>query len=198
MTLLGMLTGALVLVGAGCARRPPRSRWHPEGRPPPRAAPPRRRRSGPHPASTLPEVVDLLAVAASAGLPVSAAVAAVTPWAPEPWRAGLTAAMEAGAAGWLLHDALGHLDAVGAGTAAPLVAVLRAGLADGDGVVDGLARLATDARDLRRRRAEEQARAMPVRLLLPLVGCSLPAFVVLTIVPILAGALQGLRLPDPP
>jgi tight adherence protein C len=158
----------------------------------------RHHRAAPRPAATLPELVDLLAVAAGAGLPVGAAMAAVAPWAPAPWRAALVACNDARADGWLLHDALGHVEAVEPATAGPLVAALRAGLADGDGLPYALARLATDARDLRRRSAEERARALPVRLLLPLVGCSLPAFVVLTIVPILAGALRGLRLPAPP
>ena len=79
--------------------------------------------------------------------------------------------------------------------AAPLIGVLRAGLVDGDRLGELLTRLATDSRDLRRRRAQEQARRIPVRLLLPLVACSLPAFAVLTIVPILAGALHDLRWP---
>jgi pilus assembly protein TadC len=74
------------------------------------------------------------------------------------------------------------------------VGVLRSALVDGERLAPGLAGLAADARDLRRRRAEEAAARLPVRLLLPLVCCSLPAVAVLTIVPILAGALRGLRL----
>ena len=61
-------------------------------------------------------------------------------------------------------------------------------------LVAGLDRLAADARDLRRRRAVEAARRVPVRLLLPLVACSLPAFALLTIVPIVVGALEALDL----
>jgi tight adherence protein C len=79
-----------------------------------------------------------------------------------------------------------------------LVAVLRSGLVDGDRLAADLLRVAVDGRDLRRRRAEEQARRIPVRLLLPLVSCSLPAFAVLSIVPIVAGTLDGLRFPTVP
>jgi len=155
-----------------------------------------RRRAVPaDPVTSLPEVVDLLAVAVAAGLPVAAAVTAVAPRAPEPWGSALRSCCDAAHGGMLLSEALRGLPAAAGDVAHPLVGVLRSGLADGDGVGAGLRRLAADARDLRRRRAEEQARRIPVRLLLPLVACSLPAFAVLTIVPILAGALRGLRLP---
>jgi Flp pilus assembly protein TadB len=194
VTGLGVLAGALVLVGAAAAARPRTLRRLAPDSP---ASRPRRRTATGDPLSTLPDVIDLLALAADAGLPVAGAVAAAATWSPQPWRAALEGCVAACAGGSLLHDALGRLDDVDAG-AGPLVAVLRAGLADGDGLVAGLRRLATDARDARHRRAEERARALPVRLLLPLVGCSLPAFVVLTIVPILAGALRGLRLPAAP
>ena len=93
-------------------------------------------------------------------------------------------------------DALDHLVGRHGDLARPLVGVLRAALDDGDALGPGLGRLCVDARDLRRRHAEEAARRLPVRLLLPLVTCSLPAFAVLTVVPILAGALTGLRLPS--
>jgi tight adherence protein C len=54
--------------------------------------------------------------------------------------------------------------------------------------------LATDVRADRRRRAEEAARRVPVKLLFPLVLCVLPAFALLTVAPLLAGALGSLRL----
>ena len=42
--------------------------------------------------------------------------------------------------------------------------------------------------------AEEAARRIPVKLLFPLVGCTLPAFALLTVAPLVAGALRSLRL----
>ena len=58
----------------------------------------------------------------------------------------------------------------------------------------GLERLADEVRRDRRRRAEEAARRIPVKLLFPLVGCVLPAFALLTVAPLVAGALGSLRL----
>lgn len=56
-----------------------------------------------------------------------------------------------------------------------------------------LDRLAAEARAERRRRADIEARALPVRLSFPLVVCTLPAFVLLAIVPAVLGALATLR-----
>lgn len=59
-----------------------------------------------------------------------------------------------------------------------------------------LARLADDARSARRRRAEAAARRAPVRSLAPLLLLTLPAFVLLTVAPLLASGLRSLHL-DP-
>lgn len=150
------------------------------------------------PTATYPDVVDLLAVAAASGLPAAAAVAAVAGRVPAPWPDAFGACLARAEAGELFTDALDAVVARTGDVARPLVAVLRAGLADGNRLTADLLRTAVDGRDLRRRRAEEQARRIPVRLLLPLVTCSLPAFAVLSIVPIVAGTLDGLRFPTVP
>lgn len=56
-----------------------------------------------------------------------------------------------------------------------------------------LDRLAADARAERRRRAETDARALPVKLSFPLVVCTLPSFVLLAILPAVLGAIAALR-----
>jgi tight adherence protein C len=56
-----------------------------------------------------------------------------------------------------------------------------------------LDRLATEARAERRRRAEADARSLPVKLSFPLVVCTLPSFVLLAIVPAMLGAISTLR-----
>ena len=43
------------------------------------------------------------------------------------------------------------------------------------------------------RRAASSARRVPVTLLFPLVFCTLPAFALLTVAPLLAGGLRSLR-----
>jgi hypothetical protein len=58
--------------------------------------------------------------------------------------------------------------------------------------VPGLERLGLELRLDRRRAAEQQARRVPVRLLGPLVMCTLPAFALLTIVPLLVASLRAL------
>ena len=56
-----------------------------------------------------------------------------------------------------------------------------------------LDRLAAEARAERRRRAEVEARSLPVKLSFPLVVCTLPSFVLLAIVPAVLGAISTLR-----
>lgn len=70
-----------------------------------------------------------------------------------------------------------------------IAAADRYGLALGP-VLD---RLAAEARAERRRRAETEARSLPVRLSFPLVMCTLPSFVLLAIVPAVLGAVATLR-----
>lgn len=57
-----------------------------------------------------------------------------------------------------------------------------------------LDRVAVEARLARRRQAEQAAQRLPVTLLFPLVLTVLPAFVLLVVVPLLAGSLASLEL----
>src|SRR5205823_11853388 len=78
--------------------------------------------------------------------------------------------------------------------ARPLVRVLAGAERYGTPLLPALERLVVDARLDRRRRAEEAARRVPVKLLFPLVLCVLPAFALLTVAPLVAGAVRSLRL----
>ena len=75
---------------------------------------------------------------------------------------------------------------------APVVAVFAGSGELGAPIADGLSRLAVAVRADVRRRAETHARAVPVRLLFPLVLLVLPAFGLLTVVPALLGSFSRL------
>lgn len=141
----------------------------------------------------LPEAIDLLRLAASSGLNVHLAVAAVGERLRGPVGLGLAEAVQRAHSGMRLADALEPLpDRVGE-PVRPLARVLIDGDRYGTELEPALEQLAADSRLLRRRRAEEQARRLPLRLLLPLVSCILPAFILLTLAPVLAETLTVLR-----
>jgi tight adherence protein C len=72
----------------------------------------------------------------------------------------------------------------------PLTETLRASARLGSPAAPALARLAADVRADLRRRAEARARTVPVRLCFPLVACVLPAFALLTVVPVVLDGLH--------
>ncbi len=54
-----------------------------------------------------------------------------------------------------------------------------------------LDRLSSEAHAQRHRRAESEARELPVRLIFPIACCVFPSFILLTIAPMMVGALAG-------
>jgi pilus assembly protein TadC len=141
----------------------------------------------------LPDVVDLFRVAAGGGLTVHLSIEAVARVVDGPTRAALDEVRRRVSLGERLVDALAGVAELGE-PARPLVAALVSAERDGASLAGPLARAADHARDIRRRHAEEVARRVPIRLLFPLVGCVLPAFALLTVVPLLAGIVQNLPL----
>ena len=140
----------------------------------------------------LPLAVELLAVAAHAGLTVAGALAAVAPHVDGALGWSLGHAADAAGRGQRLAAALAELaDDLGA-PVRPLAAVLTAAARDGDPLAPALDRLAESLRRARRHRAEVAARRLSVQLLPPLVLCVLPAFALLTVVPLLLGSLHAL------
>lgn len=139
----------------------------------------------------LPDLVDLLGVAVEAGLTPVLAVRALAPR----WAGLLGVALREAVArvdlGSSWTDALGALEAVGHGRLLPLVRALRAADRDGTALAPALGRVGLEARAQRRRLAEERAKRVPVRLLFPLVLCTLPAFALLTVVPLLVGSVPS-------
>lgn len=143
-------------------------------------------------ADQLPDVVDLLALTTAAGLPVAASLCAI-------------GSRPGGPLGEALGRAAGHIQR-GGSTGSALSLVLATAGTTTRGLVDALAahdrygtplgpslqRVAIESRAHRRHQAEEAARRLPVTLLFPLVLTVLPAFALLTIVPLLAGSFGSL------
>ena len=142
----------------------------------------------------VPDVVDLLVLAVGAGLTVRLAVAAVARRSPGPLGAELARAGHDADLGRRLADALDDIPERAGEATRPLVAALIASERYGAPLGPSLERLAHEVRADRRRRAEEAARKVPVKLLFPLVSCTLPAFGLLTVAPLIASAVRSLRL----
>jgi Flp pilus assembly protein TadB len=140
------------------------------------------------------DVIDLFVLALGAGLNLRLALIAVARRAPSTWADALAEVVDHVERGRRVADALDSLPVALGEPARPLVRVLAGAERYGTPLLPALDRLALDARLDRRRRAEEAARRVPVKLLFPLVLCVLPAFGLLTVAPLLAGALDALRL----
>jgi len=141
----------------------------------------------------IPDVVDLLALTTVAGLPAGAAIVAIGDRPGGPLGEAMARAAGRLGRGASTADALDALRAVGP-AARPLLDALLQHDRYGTPLLPALERVAIEARARRRRRAEEAARRLPVVLLFPLVLTTLPAFVLLTVVPLLAGSLGSLSL----
>lgn len=143
-------------------------------------------------AQALPDTVDLLRLCTGAGLSLSLAHPLVAERAPQPLGAALAGAEAATQRGSGRADALrAHLAPLNEGAAA-LAHVLADHLRYGAPLEPSLERLGLELRLERRRQAEVAARRVPVRLLAPLVSCTLPAFALLTVVPLLAASFEAL------
>lgn len=142
--------------------------------------------------AALPDLIDLLALAIGAGHTIPSALPVVTRWAPPALRDDLEAATAAFGRGAPIADVLDRLQDAWGIPARPLVRALRDHVRHGLPLLPTLERVGGDARDVRRRAAETRARRLPVLLLFPLVFCTLPAFGLLTVAPIVAGTLRSL------
>ncbi len=141
-------------------------------------------------ARSLPQVVDLLAVTLAAGASPSSALSAVAAAVEGPIADELRAAehsLELGrdpARVWREVSRRPGLAALGR-------AMTRA-VETGSSVSDALHRLAEDLHASARLEAESRARAVGVRAAIPLGLCLLPAFVLLGVVPLVAGSVSAL------
>ena len=133
---------------------------------------------------------DLLAVALGAGLTPYLALGLAGRAAPESVATRLASVMARAEAGQRLADAL-DAEALATPALAPLLTLLASSERFGAPIEAPLSRLAVTSRGRARRRALARARTVPVRLLFPLVFLVLPAFLILTVIPVVLAALSS-------
>jgi Flp pilus assembly protein TadB len=130
------------------------------------------------------DLVDLVGVAVTTGLPVVAAVEEVACVAPPRAAAALRPVTARLAAGWRLEEAFADTPLASLGQ------VLAAGVQWGAPVAPPLRRLADDLRADRRAAAELAAERLQLALVFPTTLLTLPAFVLGVVPPLLWATLQ--------
>jgi tight adherence protein C len=141
----------------------------------------------------LPDTIDQLLVLVRSGITPRHAVPTLASLGPPSWRIPWGSVEEALERGERFVDALDRLVDTAGPPARTIVDTLVSAELYGRPLAPTLDRLAADGQAARRRSAEASARRLPVRLSFPLVCCTLPAFLLLTIAPLIAGALSSLH-----
>ena len=141
----------------------------------------------------IPVLLDLLAVATSAGLPPPLAFRRAVDAATGPLADELRSVINASDLGGRWRD---ELNRVGERLDLPDLRRLLGSLARTDAVGSSLSEevghLASDVREVRRAAAAHRARTAPVKMLFPLVFLVLPAFLLLTVVPVLLTTVRSI------
>jgi tight adherence protein C len=141
----------------------------------------------------IPVLLDLLAVATSAGLPPQLAFRRAVEAATGPLADELRSVLDASDLGGRWRA---ELIVVGDRLALPDLQRLLGALARTDSLGSSLAEeiehLASDVREVRRAAAAQRARTAPVKMLFPLVFLVLPAFLLLTVVPVLLTTVRSI------
>ncbi|MCJ7832538.1 MAG: type II secretion system F family protein [Actinobacteria bacterium] len=141
----------------------------------------------------VPDLLDLLAAGASAGLSPQAALERSCEALRGPLAAELRTSLEAVGMGRRWRDELDSLaERLESRDLRRTVAVLERSESLGTSLKDSLVRLASDVRASRAAVAAEKARKAPIKMLFPLVFLVLPAFLLLTVVPVLLSTIRSL------
>ena len=142
----------------------------------------------------IPQLLDLLAAGSAAGLSAVAGLQRSASVLRGPLRTELGASLDAVNLGARWRD---ELAAVTQRLALPdlrrAVAVMTRTETLGTSLTEATRELAADVRRSRRAAVAERARAAPVKMLFPLVFLVLPAFLLLTVVPVLLTTVQSIR-----
>jgi len=142
----------------------------------------------------LPLFLDLLAAASSAGLAAPAAIKRASAGLRGPLSdelASATASVEVG--GRWREELRAIADRLQLGDLSLAVTAIARTESLGSSLAESMHELAEDVREARRSRAAERARKAPVKMLFPLVFMILPAFLLLTVVPVLIATLRSLK-----
>ena len=141
----------------------------------------------------VPQLLDLLAAGSTAGLSAEASFRQAVECLHGPLGAELGTVMRAVDLGVPWRNALAdHVARSGDPDLARTVAVLARTEALGVPLRDATRELAATVRDARRAATLERARTAPVKMLFPLVFLILPAFLLLTVVPVLITTVRSI------
>lgn len=143
--------------------------------------------------ASMPDVIELLVACLHAGRSPAQAIADMARLAPMPVLPAFVAVEQRLHRGHGLADALGELTTRCGTCALALVNAMSATVRDGLPLAPVLDRLTDEANAGRQRQGEAAARRLPVRLSFPLVVCTLPSFVLLSVAPAILGAVSSLR-----
>lgn len=146
----------------------------------------------------LADVIDLFAVGLLSGNTVAEATKQVCDWSEGEFADAFAWCNRRVDSGLTLGDALEMLPARLGPQTRPLIAALVATERYGAPIAQNLAQLAAETRADLRRQAEASARRLPVALLFPLVACVLPAFLLVTVVPVIFETFSNLDVAASP
>lgn len=153
----------------------------------------RSRRQAEHAAREVPYLLDVLAACATAGLSIPAALEHGARLTRGALASHLQTVIDEARAGRRWHDSLAALAGqVDAPELHRAIGVLRRAERLGVPLADTLVPLAADARARHFSAAMDRARKAPVKMLFPLVFLVLPAFLLLTVVPVMVSTFGSI------
>jgi type II secretory pathway component PulF len=142
--------------------------------------------------SQINDATDMLGVLLLSGLSTAQAFQQLYQYVDKPTRTVLHDCSQLLTNGSRFQDVIRQLQVTLGHSSFALCEALLASERDGLAVGPMLERLSTVSRQQRRQELDAAARQLPVRMAIPLVACVLPSFVLLGVVPLFIGSLNGL------